>query len=104
MAGLQTLDLQDWIEPDDRFAGELAEKERLLRERHEEVFAVLPEALDGSTEVLELLADHLPTRFPALYCREGDTLCNSVTQQRWNLSQQVLHPLDLAGRLVQEDL
>jgi hypothetical protein len=27
-----------------------------------------------------------------------------VTQQTWDLSQNVLHPLDLAGRLVQEDL
>jgi dimethylamine monooxygenase subunit A len=104
MAGLQTLELHDWIEPDEHFASELIEKERLLRERHHDVFAVLPEALDGSTEVLELLAAHLSSRFPTLYRREGDLLCNLVTQQSWNLSQQVLHPLDLAGRLVQEDL
>jgi hypothetical protein len=104
MAGLQTLELQDWIEPDEHFASELIEKERLLRERHHDVFAVLPEALAGSTEVLELLAVHLPSRFPTLYRREGDLLYNLVTQQSWNLSQQVLHPLDLAGRLVQEDL
>ena len=104
IAGLQTLDLQDWIELDDHFASELAEKERLLRERHHDVFAVLPEALAGSTEVLELLAGHLPARFPTLYRREDNLFYNLVTHQRWNLSQQVLHPLDLAGRLVQEDL
>jgi hypothetical protein len=104
LAGLQTLDFQDWIEPDERFASELAEKERLLRERHAEVFSVLPEALAGSTEVLELLVEHLPTRFPALYRREGDILYNLVTQQVWNLARHGLHPLDLAGRLVQEDL
>jgi dimethylamine monooxygenase subunit A len=104
MAGLQPLDLQDWIEPDEHFVSELAEKERLLRERHHEVFAVLPEALAGSMEVLDLLAAHLPARFPILYRSEGDLLYNLVTSQRWNLSQQVLHPLDLAGRLVQEDL
>jgi hypothetical protein len=104
MAGLQTLELQDWIEPDEHFASELIEKERLLRERHHDVFAVLPEALAGSTEVLELLAVHLPSRFPALYRREDNLFYNLVTHQRWNLSQQVLHPLDLAGRLVQEDL
>lgn len=103
-AGLQSLDLQDWIEPDEHFPSELAEKERLLRERHHEVFAVLPEALAGSTEVLELLAAHLSARFPTLYRKENDLLHNLVTSQRWNLSQQVLHPLDLAGRLVQEDL
>jgi hypothetical protein len=104
MVGLQPLDLQDWIEPDVHFASELAEKERLLRERHHEVFAVLSEAFAGSMEVLELLAVHLPARFPTLYRGEGDFLYNLVTSQRWNLSQQVLHPLDLAGRLVQEDL
>ena len=104
LAGLQPLDLQDWIEIDGQFASELAEKERLLRERHHEVFAVFPEALASSMEVLELLAAHLPMRFPTLYRDEGDLLCNLVTQQRWSLSQQVLHPLDLAGRLVQEDL
>jgi uncharacterized protein (DUF2249 family) len=104
MAGLQTLDLRDWIEPDERFASELAEKERLLRERHAEVFSVLSEALDGSTEVLELLVNHLPTRFPTRYRMEGNTLYNLVTQQVWDLAQHDLHPLDLAGRLVQEDL
>lgn len=102
--GLQPLDLQDWIEPDVRLADELAEKERLLRERHQEVFAALPEAMAGSVEVLELLAEHLPTRFPTLYKREGNILHNLVTQQSGDLLQNALHPLDVAGRLVQEDL
>ena len=104
MAGLQTLDLQDWIEIDDHFASELIEKERLLRERHHDVFAVLPKALAGSEEILELLVAHLPSRFPTLYRREDNLFYNLVTHQCWDLSQQVLHPLDLAGRLVQEDL
>jgi dimethylamine monooxygenase subunit A len=102
--GLLPLDLQEWIELDEHMAVELAEKERLLREQHPAVFAVLPEALNGSTEVLELLAAHLPARFPALFAREGPLLHNHVAQQTWDLSQNVLHPLDLAGRLVQEDL
>lgn len=102
--GLQPLDLQEWIEPDVRLAAELAEKERLLRERRQEVFAALPEAMAGSVEVLQLLAEHLPARFPTLYNREGDMLYNLVTRQAWDLARETLHPLDLAGRLVQEDL
>jgi hypothetical protein len=102
--GLQPLDLRDWIEPDEHLAAELAEKERLLRERRQEVFAVLPEGEEGSVEVLVLLAAHLSARFPNLYQREGNLLYNLVTQQTWDLSQKALHPLDLAGRLVQEDL
>lgn len=102
--GLQPLDLHDWIEPDERLVAELAEKEHLLRERHQEVFAVLPEAREGAAEVLELLTDYLPTRFPTLYRREGNVFHNLATQQTWDLSLADLHPLDLAGRLVQEDL
>ncbi len=102
--GLFPLELQDWIEPDERMVTELAEKERLLHERPYDVFAALPEAAEGAAETLALLAEHLPTRFPALYTREGEVLHNLVTQQSWDLTQTELHPLDVAGRLVQEDL
>jgi hypothetical protein len=102
--GLQPLDLQNWIEPDACLAAELTEKERLLHEQHQDVFAALPEATAGSVEMLELLIEHLPARFPTLYKREDKVLYNLVTHQAWDLSQKTLHPLDLAGRLVQEDL
>ena len=102
--GLTPLDLHDWIEPDARMAIELAEKERLLCERPDDVFIVLPEAANSSAEVLDLLISYLPERFPTLYRRVGDQIENRVTRQRWHVTQHGLHPLDLAGRLVQEDL
>ncbi len=102
--GLMPLDLKDWIEPDTRCAVELKEKERLLTERHDEVFAALPEAAPGSAEALALLVEHLPIRFPELYKRSGNQLDNLATGQRWEIHTTPLHPLDLAGRLVQEDL
>jgi hypothetical protein len=102
--GLLPLDLHDWLEPSAQMAVELREKERLLQDRHPEVFAALPEAYAGSAEVLELLTTYLPVRFSSLFARNGNLLHNCVTQQTWDLSQNVLHPLDLAGRLVQEDL
>lgn len=102
--GLERLDVKDWIEPDDTFAAQLREKERLLSERHHEVFAALPRAAAGSTETLALLVEHLPTRFPQLYRRSGAEMENLVTGQRWDVRNDDLHPLDLAGRLVQEDL
>ncbi len=102
--GLMPLDLKDWIEPDAQCAAELKEKERLLTGRHAEVFAALPEADPGSAETLALLVEHLPNRFPELYKRNGDRLDNLATGQRWGIHDPPLHPLDLAGRLVQEDL
>jgi len=102
--GLMQLDLKDWIEPDQSLAIELREKERLLRQQPAAVFAALPQAAAGSAEVLELLVNHLPTRFPELYTRAGGQFNNLATAQRWNITQPTHHPLDLAGRLVQEDL
>ena len=102
--GLVPLDLHDWIEPDEHLVTDLQEKDRLLHERYDDVFAVHPEAAPGSTELLALLVKHLPARFPNLYRRAGDRIDNLATGQRWALASDALHPLDLAGRLVQEDL
>lgn len=101
---LVPLDPKDWIEPDEYLAADLAEKARLLAERYQEVFMVLPEAAPGSQEVLELLVDHLPSHFPDVYERQGDCLYNRASQEVWDVVHSALHPLDLAGRLVQEDL
>ena len=102
--GLQSLDLAEWIEIDRHFADELAGKQHLLASRHEEVFASLPEALPASQEALDLLLDHLPQRFPTIFKRSGGVFANILTGESWDLSSSDLHPLDLAGRLVQEDL
>ncbi len=102
--GLMPLDLKDWIEPDSQCAVELKEKERLLTERHAAVFAARPEAALGAAETLALLVEHLPRRFPAWYRRSGGWLDNCATGQRWAIDPPALHPLDLAGRLIQEDL
>jgi hypothetical protein len=80
----RNLDVTGWLLPDEDRERDLARKAVLLDERHAEVFAALdtPEVAAASTEVLELvLAATTQTHVP------GD-----------------LHPLDAAGRLVQEDL
>ena len=102
--GLEQLNLHNWIEVDDRSGAELAEKERLLSERHGEVFDAMPEAEEGAAEVLALLSDHLPARLPDVYRREGDVLVHVPGGHRWQLGDEALHCLDLAGRMVQEDL
>lgn len=102
--GLNRLDLADWIEIDHTFAQDLALKRRLLAERRDDVFMALPQADPGATETLALLADHLPASFPLFFERDGQVLHNRITGERWDLAASGLHPLDLAGRLVQEDL
>ena len=86
--GIRTLDLDDWLVVDDRYRAELELKGRLLSERPDDVFAAHPTAAEACTEVLELVSSWLAAHHPEL---SGDP-------------RPARHPLDAAGRLVQEDL
>jgi dimethylamine monooxygenase subunit A len=86
--GMRPLDLATWIEPDADFDEQLTLKARLLTERHSEVFAALPGTEAAAAEVLELIQIHMRTYEPG----------------RVRSPHSELHPLDAAGRLVQEDL
>jgi hypothetical protein len=82
--GTRHLDLAGWLLPDEDRERDLVRKAVLLEERHAEVFAALDTPAVGvaSLEVLELVL--------------------AATGQETVSSD--LHPLDAAGRLVQEDL
>jgi hypothetical protein len=102
--GIKALDLQAWIEVDEHFVDQLAERRRLLAERKAEVLAALPESWAGQEELLALLLDHLPARFPDHYRRLDGRIDNRATGERFDLEAWRAAPLELAGRLVQEDL
>ena len=88
--GIRAIPMAAWIEPDDRTVRQLNEKTRLLAERHADVF----DALDGSeaaqAECLAYLRANLLTHHAG-----HPGLAVPVTGAA---------PLDLAGRMVQEDL
>jgi hypothetical protein len=102
--GIKALDLAEWIETDERFVPQLAARRQLLDEQRSEVFAALPESGPGQRELLELLLDHLPQRFPEHYRRQGGRIENRITGERFAIAGWDDAPLELAGRLVQEDL
>lgn len=102
--GLKPLQLHDWIEIDADFADQLTLKTQLLAQRYSDVFASIPGSEAGQREVMDLLVEHLLRHFPQYYQRQGDRLLNQVTGQVWHLADFEANPLDLAGRLVQEDL
>jgi hypothetical protein len=101
--GLKPLDLSEWIEIDENFAQQIALKMQLLRDRPDEVFASLPESIAAQQEVLDLLIAHLLKFYPQQYQQQEDKLYHISTGQPWNLPDFAQNPLDLAGRLVQED-
>lgn len=86
--GLRRLDLDRWLDIDAEYAADLALKQRLSVERPHDVLAFLPAGRAGSLETLALvrawLADHHRDVRPSV--------------------PSGLHPIDEAGRLVQEDL
>lgn len=89
--GLRAMELAKWIEIDENYEVEIAQKKDLLSTKHDQVFAALPQGDLGSQETLEKLIDYLPKHFP-------DKFPAQITQD------ENIHPLEAASLLVQEDL
>ncbi len=85
--GTHALDLDRWLIVDDQYTSELQLRARLLDERREVVFGALPGTDDASAEVLELVTDWLAVHGVDAPATADDR-----------------HPLERAGRIVQEDL
>jgi len=88
--GLRPLDLATWIDIDDHYASDLAVKGDLLVHRHSEVVAALTDTEEAGREVLDAVRAHLRRYHPSLVSPL--------------LDDPSLHPIDRAGRLVQEDI
>lgn len=101
--GLKPLDLADWIEVDDQLRAYLDEKDRVAQRVPEQVFAAEPDSFDAQREVLDLLAAHLPARFPDIYYPSGMAIDILPAFRRVDLLSP-LPPLLSAAALVQEDL
>jgi hypothetical protein len=93
--GLRVLDPADWLEPDRHRDDELAQKDELLRTRFGDVVATLPIGDEASVEACELVVADAE-RLGLIGGRERDLL------DRFGSGE--LHAIDLAGRLVQEDV
>ena len=102
--GLMALPLEEWIEPDAALTGDSREKRRLLRDHRDDVFRTLPGSEPAQDELLQLLARHLAVQAPDTYRLSAGQLELTPLGERHDLANPGLAPLDLAGRLVQEDL
>ena len=102
---LQACAEADWIEIDAGYRAELALRRGLLDLRRPEVLGLGPDTLPARRELLALLASHLPARFPAWFAATADgRLRNHLTNETWHLDRPEPDPLEVAARLVQEDL
>jgi hypothetical protein len=101
--GLKPLDLANWLEADNQLEFFLSEKERIVAAHGDGVFRAEPGSEEAQAEVLALIADHLPRRYPDLYVR--DTAEMRIAARRVvQLDDISRPPLAIAASLVQEDL
>lgn len=99
LPGVRPLDPADWLIVDDAHAGQMAERDRLLRETPDKVVALTPEGRPAAEELLEAVLEFLSGR-PDHTVGAGDVARPDgvvVTLDRDA-------PLETLGRLVQEDL
>ena len=71
------------------------------------VLQALPTSFDAQHEALELILDHLSLHYPDLYALdqdEGGSIRVFPTEEKHQISDFSLCPLELAARVVQEDL
>ena len=106
---LRPLDLSDWIQIGDDYDHEMDAKREVLRDHHSTVVATIDGIEPECAEILSELAAHLCATRPDWFVREGDTIVNTHRNERWPLTPAddgswAMHPLDVAGRLVQEDM
>lgn len=101
--GIKPLDMADWIDADHKLAAHLAEKTAVFAAYPGETFVAEADTGPAQAELLALLAEHLPARFPQLYRRHGDTIDIVPAGVSIDLAAD-LPPLRIAASLVQEDL
>ncbi len=115
--GLVPMAEETWLDIDEHYAAEMREKARRLREEYAAVFCALPGSEPGQAEVLEMLLEHLAIYYRNLFRItraatalgadgiEPDTrIENLINGEAWRVGDFSGAPLDLAARLIQEDL
>lgn len=101
---LTTVPDSAWFELDARYGDEMAERRRLLAEQRDDVFGAFPMSDAARAETLTAVAANLTQHAPHWFARDGNALRNKLTGEVWDLAAPSCDPLELAGRLVQEDL
>ncbi|WPZ33837.1 DUF3445 domain-containing protein [Thalassobaculum sp. OXR-137] len=102
--GIKEVAPADWLDIDRFYSDHMAEKERLLAGSHGEVFAGLPGSEEAQQECLEAVLEALAAFHPGRVFADDRQVRTAWDGGRLNRADFADRPLDLAGRLVQEDL
>lgn len=101
---LKPLKLENWLEPDDRFALELNERERIQKEHPNQVFYAEASSRPSQIETVELILDFLLHHHGDCWDADAHTITDKQRGIIWKRSDFEEAPLMLASKLVQDDL
>lgn len=99
LPGIQPAAEEDWLHRDAAYAGQMAERDRLIATRPGDVLALRPEGRGAADELLEMLTGWLSGQPGHAVSSRSVTRPDGVT-----VTLDRDDPLRTAGRLVQEDL
>lgn len=99
LPGIQPLDPGDWLRVDEAFAGQMAERDRLIRDHADLVHALPDAARPAAAELYALVLDRLAGTPGYAVASKAATRPDGVT-----VPLDPAAPLLTLGRLVQEDL
>jgi len=102
--GIQALSPNSWIICDESLGEELELKRELLHRRRDEVLKLQNEDRAPAQELLRLLVSNLVEFHADRYALQGNSITNLTTSEIWDVIDPAVHPLEVAARLVQEDL
>lgn len=104
--GLRNMNWDEWIELDKHYLKFHADKAKRILDRGPKCSRTDPSAFDGAVELLEELCGYLPERYPSLFKRTLVGMDNLLTGESFNIVERPLveDPMQMAGRMVQDDL
>ena len=97
-------DRRDWFRIDDGYINAIRKKKSLIRSFGREVGHTLPEGYESAKELVDMMAEHLTQVYPHMFKQDGKHLYNLVSSDKYNLEDPDDDYINIAGKLVQEDL
>jgi hypothetical protein len=94
------------IELDNHYPRFHSDKAARIQERGAKCNRTDPSAYDGACELLEEFCAYLPERYPSLFVKTAVGMDNLLTGEKFNVVERPLveDPMQMAGRMVQDDL
>ena len=102
--GLKAFELHNWIVPDQHLVAQVHEKAGHFDQRRDVVFQAEPETLAAQAEVLDMLLAYLPERYPDIWKVADGNVSILPAGLTYRIADYAERPLELACRLIQDDL